>query len=69
MSKPREIHIVLTVADDKDYARTVELVAASLFKGNAWLPGFLFQSHFKGWRLTLDRKGPYIEGSNDEPSS
>ena len=61
MSK-REIHIVIEVSDHHDYDQTVALVAASLFKGNAWLPGFLFQSHFKNWRMELRRE-------RDEPSS
>ena len=68
MSK-REIHIVLTVSDDKDYPDVVALVARSLFAGSPWLPGFLFRGYFKSWRMKLDRRGPYIEGSNDEPSS
>lgn len=52
----RNITITLRV-EDEDYEEAMDLITTSLFKGNPWLPGFLFQRIIKGFSLAIKEWG------------
>ena len=62
----RKIHVTITVEDD-EYVEMVDLVARSLFTGNPWIPGFIFQrAHGYGLDFEKSRPAPLSPGSTWE---